>query len=752
MFTSKQIREIASRLATLAVKDSQFEPASKISSDDYIAIIQDGVNKRATIGQFVSEMPTAFALGNLTDVTLTSPAQGNILMYDGSGWVNAAFSAGSLYGLQEVKSTTSPTSNDLFYFDGYQWTNKSISGLGLATTSDLNDYQQKTPALTSILALTGEGYLFRSAAGVWSLRTIEGGGGEGVTSLYALTEVNSSIPSTVAEGDLLYYHNGLWTNSTAQNLGLVTTATLAAALEPYQPKTAVLTQLLSGLTSTGASTLLALSTITSGTGYAKRNANGSWTLDNPGGGGDEPTPSGGAEWLKELSDVNPSLSPSEGDLFYYRNIGNNVYAWTSVPLSSLITRSYITGLIGDGTYQPLSSILSSISSLGNGTGILAKTDANTISLIPQLFDVVSYGNNKYYVKLKSAYDGFVSDGFISAYGLSAGSSAGATELTGLSDVVNTFTNLQSGDVLYYNGTKWTNMYVGDIGAGGSIPASISQLASLSGSGLVYKNGDTFSLQSIPTTLGGLTDVSLANETLGDVLYYNGSGWVNNSFATLAAAASYFEEYTLPNGQKAIKLKAAYQGIISDGFISAYGLSGTSATDGAISLYDLAEVNINPSSGTPSVPAADDILCFDGTSRRWTNKSISQLGIGASSNVELTSLSWTDGTTAGPTLGISQGNTLHLEADIPVASVTVSGAVNTIAQSFSGEKTFTNGATVNGVLTIPYANNTSAKIKIGNASGIEGTDYATIEWDNQNQAIKINGSIYATKAVSAYGIS
>jgi hypothetical protein len=152
-----------------------------------------------------------------------------------------------------------------------------------------------------------------------------------------------------------------------------------------------------------------------------------------------------------------------------------------------------------------------------------------------------------------------------------------------------------------------------------------------------------------------------------------------------------------------------------------------------------------------VPAADDVLCFDGTTRKWTNKSASQIGIGSSGNLAITNLSWTNGTTNGPILSISQGNSVNLEAAIPVATSAVSGAVSTTTQSFAGEKTFTGGATVNGVLTIPYANNTSAKIKIGNTSGVEGTDYATIEWDDTNKAIKINGSMYATQEVSAFGI-
>ena len=54
MFTREQIREISKRLSELGIKDTDMEETDKISSDDIIAIVQDGVNKKASIGKVLS--------------------------------------------------------------------------------------------------------------------------------------------------------------------------------------------------------------------------------------------------------------------------------------------------------------------------------------------------------------------------------------------------------------------------------------------------------------------------------------------------------------------------------------------------------------------------------------------------------------------------------------------------------------------------------------------------------------------------
>ena len=56
MFTKEQIYEISKRLSELGIKDTDMEETDKISSDDIIAIVQDGVNKRASIKKVLSSV------------------------------------------------------------------------------------------------------------------------------------------------------------------------------------------------------------------------------------------------------------------------------------------------------------------------------------------------------------------------------------------------------------------------------------------------------------------------------------------------------------------------------------------------------------------------------------------------------------------------------------------------------------------------------------------------------------------------
>lgn len=56
MFTREQIREISKRLSELGIKDTDLEEVDKISSDDVIAIVQDGVNKKVSIKELISSM------------------------------------------------------------------------------------------------------------------------------------------------------------------------------------------------------------------------------------------------------------------------------------------------------------------------------------------------------------------------------------------------------------------------------------------------------------------------------------------------------------------------------------------------------------------------------------------------------------------------------------------------------------------------------------------------------------------------
>jgi hypothetical protein len=47
--TKKQLEEIAKQIASISVKDSDFEETEEINDDDFVAIVQNGVNKRILI-------------------------------------------------------------------------------------------------------------------------------------------------------------------------------------------------------------------------------------------------------------------------------------------------------------------------------------------------------------------------------------------------------------------------------------------------------------------------------------------------------------------------------------------------------------------------------------------------------------------------------------------------------------------------------------------------------------------------------
>ena len=52
-FTKQEIEEIRIRLAATGVKDSQFPSVTTVNLDDFIAIVQDGKNKKATLSDIL---------------------------------------------------------------------------------------------------------------------------------------------------------------------------------------------------------------------------------------------------------------------------------------------------------------------------------------------------------------------------------------------------------------------------------------------------------------------------------------------------------------------------------------------------------------------------------------------------------------------------------------------------------------------------------------------------------------------------
>lgn len=111
------------------------------------------------------------SLSGLQDVTLTSPASGQVLEYDGSKWANANLPTvpADLDDLGDVDLTT-PTSGQFLKYDGSKWVNGNGGG-GASALDDLTDVDITTPTDGQVLTYDADSQKWVNANG--------GGGGGG---------------------------------------------------------------------------------------------------------------------------------------------------------------------------------------------------------------------------------------------------------------------------------------------------------------------------------------------------------------------------------------------------------------------------------------------------------------------------------------------------------------------------------------------------------------------------------------------
>jgi hypothetical protein len=118
-----------------------FPIASTVGENDIVLIWQSGANKQTTKATFLSGV--AKQLNDLTDVTITSLANGQILQYDSvtGQWINVDRTDIDLSELGDV-SIISPTNGQVLVYNSStsKWENSSggyVPYVGAVTTVDL---------------------------------------------------------------------------------------------------------------------------------------------------------------------------------------------------------------------------------------------------------------------------------------------------------------------------------------------------------------------------------------------------------------------------------------------------------------------------------------------------------------------------------------------------------------------------------------------------------------------------------------
>jgi len=174
-------------------------------------------------------------LGDLSDVTVTTPSSGQVLSYNGANWVNSAASSGSLAGLSDT-TITSPANGEVLKYNGSSWVDVQLAYSELSGTptnvstftndanyvasgdnvsvltndagyltditgenlSDLSDVTVTTPSSGQVLSYNGTNWVNAAASG-------------GATALNDLTDVTITA---AANGDYLRYNGSAWVDAT----------------------------------------------------------------------------------------------------------------------------------------------------------------------------------------------------------------------------------------------------------------------------------------------------------------------------------------------------------------------------------------------------------------------------------------------------------------------------------------------------------------------------------------------------------
>jgi len=185
---------------------------------------------------------TGESIGDLSDVTITTATNGQVLSYNGSAWVNSAASAGSLAGLSDVTITGASTGEVLRY-NGSVWVDATLAYSDLSgTPTNVSTFTNDAGYLTGItgesigdlsdVTITGAstGEVLRYNGSVWvdatlaysdlsgtptnvSTFTNDAGYLTGITgeSIGDLSDVTITSAST---GEVLRYNGSAWVDAT----------------------------------------------------------------------------------------------------------------------------------------------------------------------------------------------------------------------------------------------------------------------------------------------------------------------------------------------------------------------------------------------------------------------------------------------------------------------------------------------------------------------------------------------------------
>ena len=181
-----------------------------------LSIVEDAVDHHEYLVAYNGELSELFridlndlsavtSLSDLSDVDITSPTSGDIIMYDGNDWVNTALALGDI---ADVRYPTALSDGDVLTYDANSgdWINQAIPTPAVPDElNDLSDVEITSPTANDLLIYDDIDQKWVNGQYYISM------------TLNSLTDVTVPLPS---DGDVLTYdsNSGKWVNTTLPDL------------------------------------------------------------------------------------------------------------------------------------------------------------------------------------------------------------------------------------------------------------------------------------------------------------------------------------------------------------------------------------------------------------------------------------------------------------------------------------------------------------------------------------------------------
>lgn len=485
-------------------------------------------------------------LDGLVDVTITSPAQGQVLSYNSlsAQWENVA-GVTDLNSLSDVNFGSPPTTGQYLYYNGTSWIAADII-IGTLDLDSLVDVTITSPTNNQFLTYDSGTSQWVNSTPVF-FTTLVATTGNAQASSGQISVVGGTGIATSATGSTLTINNTKTALSMLDDVDFTTLPTANQMIRfngtkwvPYTlPSYALysITSIAADDTNTISINSSSASISVSGTNGINTSVSGNILNVNFAGA------------ITNLSDIQLTSVADGESLVYNSTSGKWVNAastttiagMTDVDVSTLADNyilKYSTATSKWVSVSPSTIAQNTFTSVVTGSGTItanSPTTALTITGINGISTAVNGGNVEIDAQLAL---GDLTN--VSVAGPTPGqlltwngtnwiaANLAISVLDDLADVI--ITTPAADQLLVYNGTDWVNTTVNSLGSiagnSGTLPIdSVSKAITISGSGGITTSVSGATLQvALTATLDDLTNVNVPTPSIGDVLYWTGTEW------------------------------------------------------------------------------------------------------------------------------------------------------------------------------------------------------------------------------------